>query len=443
MAHTRICPNCFRENFRKSCSYCGYIALAHTPGQPILPSGTLLRNRYLLGRALGAGGFGVTYLAKDTNSSILYAIKEYFPLTMAVRNTATLQVSPSCSDNREIFENGLQVFRKETQVLRHFAGNPSIVQVFDTFEENGTAYFVMEYLDGVNLKVLMRSMGGRIPVAMSMQMLDSMVSILSRVHGQGMLHRDVSPENIFITKSGQIKLIDFGATRFFVGERSQSLSVILKPGFAPPEQYSSKGKQGPWTDIYALCATFFCVLWGQTLPDAPSRLAGADIPSLAYIAPELGQQRIQAVEQGLALSYKMRQKSMEELYAQLHVGGCSSFIPSGRPVAVSAPVTGTPFVQRLCPGKSNDKWLIPKNITISIGRSAELNNIIIDEANVSRVHCEIIYNDKTATFYITDRSSNGTIIGDERTQKGRAYPLEAGDMFYMTTRENAMKVGLE
>lgn len=336
---------------------------------------------------------------KDGQNGQLRAVKEYLPAMLAVRDAATRSVYPSSIDNEETFLHGLSVFKREAQVLRSFAGNPSIVQVYDFFEENGTAYFVMEYLDGVNLKALMRSMGGRVPPDMAAEILQNIARILEGVHGQGLLHRDVSPENIFVTKQGNTKLIDFGATRFFVGERSQSLSVILKPGFAPPEQYSSHGNQGPWTDLYALCATYFNVVSGQGLPDAPDRLGGEEVPPLTLMVPGIDPALAAAVEKGLSLDYRVRQQSMGEFLQE--VGSPAIPAPAVGHIDIKDPgkLLGNPYIQALRKGGGGDKWLIPKNMPMSIGRAAEQCNIVIDSPNVSRVHCTIQYDDKRRVFY--------------------------------------------
>lgn len=441
MPGTNFCPNCFAQGFCGQCSQCGYSALSQASSHMILPPGIYLNNRYLLGRTLGAGGFGITYLVQDQQTGALRAVKEYLPSMLAMRNGTSLQVTASSGENQEIFLHGLKVFHREAEVLRLFAGNPSIVQVYDYFEAYGTAYYVMEFLDGVNLKALMASMGGRVPTDMAASILDNLAGILQGVHQQGLLHRDISPENIFITRQGHTKLIDFGATRHYVGERSQSLTVILKPGFAPPEQYSSRGNQGPWTDLYALCATFYCMVCGQTPPDAPDRLAGAMLTPLRQAAPDLSPSLAAAVEEGLHLDWRERIQDMEALRKQALTALEGPKAPP--PVQAPVPIRGSPFVQSVLQGVPKDKWAIPKNINISIGRAAEQCNIILDLPNVSRVHCSLRYDDKAGVFYLTDQSTNGTLVEGGRLARGQVHALQAGEIFYITSRENGMKVGLE
>ncbi len=433
-----FCPNCFAPGFTGRCPACGYLGLSSAGDHMLLPPGTVLSGRYLLGRVLGAGGFGVTYLAQDSQTGQKTAVKEYLPAAFAVRAADGVSVAPSSRENSGSFEHGLSVFSREAQTLRLFAGNPSIVQVQDYFTQNNTGYFVMEFLDGVNLAGLARAAGGCLPQQQALEILHSVAATLSAVHGKGMLHRDVSPENIFVTRAGHIKLIDFGATRFFVGERSRSLSVVLKPGFAPPEQYSSKGHQGPWTDIYALCATVYALLLGSRPPDAPDRLAGAPLQPLAGLPPPVAR----AVESGLRLDWRQRPQNVAAFLGELSGGAPTAQPPAPPPPGRMAGARGIPYVQSLYGGTPGDRWILPKNMAMSIGRSAERCNVVLDDSNVSRVHCEIRYDEKAGMFYLTDLSSNGTLVEAGRLERGRPYALPPGSRFYILTREGAMEVGL-
>ncbi len=435
---TDFCPNCFARGFAGRCGACGYLALASAENHMVLRPGLLLHGRYTLGRVLGAGGFGVTYLALDGHSGQKVAVKEYLPASLVVRGADGLSVSPSSRENHPSFEHGLAVFSREAQTLRQFAGNDTVVEVLDCFAANNTAYFVMEFLDGVNLAGLARNMGGRLPVPHAMEVLKATANTLSAVHAKGLLHRDVSPENVFVVRSGQVKLIDFGATRYYVGERSRSLSVVLKPGFAPPEQYSSKGNQGPWTDVYALCATFYAVVCGSRPPDAPDRLAGAGLENLtAYgVSPAVAG----AVEHGMQPDYRRRPQSIAAFAEGLWSAQQQPAAPPAPPKA--APVHGTPFVQTLQNGQPGDRWILPKNMSITIGRQAEKCNVVLDDPNISRVHCEIRFDEKAGLFYLTDLSTNGTLVEAGRLAQGRPHALAPGERFYILSRGNTMEVGL-
>ena len=409
----------------------------------LLHPGMTLDERYIVGRALGAGGFGVTYLVKDKKTGARMAAKEYLPSTFAVRDGISKQVYPSSGEAAEIFEHGLKVFDREAESLRMFLGNPNIVQVTDSFRQNGTAYYIMEFLDGVNLKALTRSMGGRLPLDLALEVLTSVGSTLSAVHERGLLHRDVSPENIFITKQGGVKLIDFGATRFFVGERSRSLSVVLKPGFAPPEQYSSKGNQGPWTDVYALGATFLCVVSGQSPPDAPDRLAGVTLDDTTFMAAGLDTELRRIIRKSMALNYRERYQTAGAFMSEVQSRSATAPPPTV-PVNPRPEIKGSPYVRLTRDGKLRDKWLIPTGMDMTVGRSSDRCNIILDDSDISRVHCVIRYDGKTGLFTLTDISSNGTFLTDgTRLKRDAPHTFPPGGIFMMPGGKYVWEAGVE
>lgn len=445
--YQNLCPNCFASGFDGKCISCGYSAILSGDNFMLLIPGFMLNNRYVVGRALGSGGFGITYLAFDTKTNERVAVKEYLPTGIAVRNTMTNSINPSNQDSRGVFEHGLKVFLNEASVLQHFAGQNAIVQVKDCFQENGTAYFSMEFLDGVNLKALARNSNNRLPYKLAYEVLVSVGVALDVVHSKGLLHRDVSPENIYITKTGEIKLIDFGATRYFVGEKSRSLSVILKPGFAPPEQYSTKGAQGPWTDVYALAATFYTVVSGVPMPDSLERLDGKDLPKLNEVVPEVTSAIASVIEKALELKYQQRFQSMRDFLAALHgasgQNGANAQTKQKTGRTPKMTIKNTPFVLFQSKDESN-KWIMPKNMEMSIGRSPEHCNIVIGAASISRVHCTLIYDEKQQTFYIKDVSTNGTYLTNgNRLPKNELHALRSGESFCLLSSEYLLKVGLE
>jgi serine/threonine protein kinase len=254
-----------------------------------LPNGTLLHNRYSIDRVIGQGGFGVTYLAHDSVLNVRVAVKEYLPRQAATRSEGQISVTVYSGEAREHFEYGLKKFLEEAQSVAKFANHPNIVSARDYFEANGTAYMVMEYIEGVTFKQLLDQHGGKIPFELAKKIMMPVMDALRQVHGTGLLHRDISPDNIYLTADGQVKLLDFGAARYFAGEQSKSLSIILKAGYAPEEQYRSRGKQGAWTDVYAVAATLYRAITGVAPPEAldrkeedtiqpPSRLEAAVTP---------------------------------------------------------------------------------------------------------------------------------------------------------------------
>lgn len=268
-----ICFGCMaRRGSAEKCPHCGW-TMGAGPASPLyLAGGTILNGKYLVGRVLGQGGFGITYLALDLNLEIKIAIKEYLPRDLATRSEGHSQLTVFPGDSEQHFQFGLAKFIDEARKLALFDENSGIVSVRDYFEENGTAYFVMQYMEGLTLKAFIRKRGGRLPLDLTLKIVVPVLKALSAVHGKGMLHRDISPDNIYITRNGQVKLLDFGAARQLTGARSLALSVILKPGYAPEEQYRSRSKQGPYTDVYAAACTMYYSLTGQKPPDALNRL---------------------------------------------------------------------------------------------------------------------------------------------------------------------------
>ena len=295
----KICYNCFSEmaDSASICPRCGSRAdLRNEDEFPhALPCGSVLNGNHIVGRVLGQGGFGITYVGQQFDTKEVVAIKEYFPGMLASRDGSRF-VFPIKKDKIGDFEYGKKQFLDEARTLAAFIGSPNIVRVYSYFEENGTAYFVMENVRGRSLKQYVKSCGGRISWEETWDLLMPVLEALSEVHSKKIIHRDIKPDNIIITEEGRAKLIDFGAARYKHSEKSRSLTAILTPGYAPPEQYFSSGDQGAWTDVYGLAATMYFSITGKTPPESierehasndslqrPSSL-GIDIPAYAEAA---------------------------------------------------------------------------------------------------------------------------------------------------------------
>ena len=265
------CMELFGDEF-ELCPHCGYIVNTGVEEAIHMEPGTLLYDRYIIGKVLGYGGFGVTYIAWDGKLEQKVAIKEYLPGEFSTRMPGQSQITVFNGEKGEQFRDGLHKFVEEAKHLAKFQNEQGIVKIFDSFEENDTAYIVMEYLDGETLTAYLRrvkTIEEDLAVAMLMPVMES----LQVVHEAGLLHRDIAPDNIFLTKSGEVKLIDFGASRYATTSHSRSLTVIIKPGYSPEEQYRSRGDQGPHTDVYAIAATLYKMITGKTPPDAMERRA--------------------------------------------------------------------------------------------------------------------------------------------------------------------------
>lgn len=274
----------------------------------VLPPGSILGGKFTVGRLLGRGGFGATYLSWDMNLRVRVAIKEFLPRQLAGRSTAGSRVNPY-SGEADSFRIGLDQFLDEARNLAHFRDHPGIISVLDFFPENGTGYMVMEYLDGETLEQSI-TRAGRLEPGLALRLIVPVADALRACHATGLIHRDVSPDNIFITSDGRVKLLDFGAARIAMGTRSTKLSVILKVGYAPFEQYHSTGRQGPWTDVYALTATLYRLLTGDLPTPSSARFGGMPLPPLAEkgLTPPPGLQAL--IDKGMAIHPEQRYQTV-------------------------------------------------------------------------------------------------------------------------------------
>ena len=312
------CLGCFGPAASEPvCPACGFNSGAPGQGSHVLPPGTILREQYVVGRVLGVGGFGITYLGWDSNLSLKIAIKEYFPSQWAAREHGTSAVSVHSADAADAFRAGLERFLDEGRTLARFHDTPGIVAVLNFFRENNTGYLVMSYVDGITLKQYLEERSGKIPFDTAVRILMPVMDALAQVHEAGVLHRDISPDNIYISTSGQVKLLDFGAARMAPENQQQSLSVIYKPGFAPPEQYMSQGKQGRWTDVYALAATLYRSVTGLVPSQSVERFYKDDLAPPSSLGIPISPQQEAALLQALSVDFAARFQSMRDFQQAL------------------------------------------------------------------------------------------------------------------------------
>ena len=313
----KLCVSCMEDDSGSpTCPICGApFDLPHT-NLLLLPPRALLHQQYIIGRALGHGGFGVTYLAWDIGLSMRLAIKEYMPSGVASRSTPHT-VHPSSDRMKDEYEWGLDRFLEEARVLKKFSTHPNIVAVDTIFRDNGTAYMVMEFLDGMTFEEFLGQRGGKVPFETSLRIMVPVIDTLAAVHAEGILHRDISPDNIHLAKTGKVKLMDFGAARNALSQKSRNLSVILKEGYAPEEQYRSSGIQGPWTDVYATGATFYHSITGKLPPPALDRAAEDNIQTPSQVGVAIPASSERALMKALAIRSLDRYQSMEDFKAGL------------------------------------------------------------------------------------------------------------------------------
>lgn len=312
------CMGCMEEMLDgvTVCPYCGYVE--GTPAKEayhIVP-GTILRKRYIIGKVLGFGGFGITYLGYDTVLCIKVAIKEYLPSEFSTRVPNQTQVTVYSGEKAAQFASGMEKFLEEARKLAQFQREKEIIHVFDCFEANDTAYIIMEYLDGESLKERLERVG-TIPVSEAVSVILIVLDGLKKIHKEGMLHRDIAPDNIYLTKDGRVKIMDFGAARYATVTHTRSLTVMMKPGYSPIEQYQSKGNQGPWTDVYATAATLYRMITGSTPDESLKREIRDTIkrPSKLKIPIEKSQET--ALINALVVAPEKRTQTAEEFSRQL------------------------------------------------------------------------------------------------------------------------------
>ena len=268
------CLSCFSQikDELEICPFCGYIEGTPVEEAIHIVPGTILAGRYVIGRVLGFGGFGVTYAGWDEKLEQRVAIKEYLPSEFSTRVQGKTSVTVFNGVKREQYLDGLNKFIDEAKRLSKFQKEDGIVRIFDCIAENDTAYIIMEYLEGESLSDRLNR-EGIISEKDAIDILMPIMDSLGIVHKEGIIHRDIAPDNIILTDDGRVKLIDFGAARFATTSHSRSLTVIIKPGYSPEEQYRSRSDQGPYTDVYSLAAVLYRMITGITPPDALERRA--------------------------------------------------------------------------------------------------------------------------------------------------------------------------
>lgn len=458
------CANCFSAlpNGASICPICGFdsLAMPSAAHANALPRYSFLQTRYVVGRVVGSGGFGITYAAYDTVTAARVAIKEYFPREIAVRKPENGAVVPV--KREEEYADGLEKFAGEARTLKDLTLCQSIVRVYDLFKENGTAYMVMEYIEGVNLNELAKQRGGRLPYNEAREYILSTALALSEVHAKNIIHRDISPDNIIRLPNGDVKLIDFGASKSrFKSEEGTKGPILLKQSYAPPEQYSKSGNQGPWTDIYALACTFYRIITGvqgAPLPSATERQKGAKIEPLHIVLPEVPINMSRCIARAMELDANSRYQTIHEFIRD--------YVNADDVLTKSERVIVDPPEHIVEPQTKNKKhgvkgWFrkehVPKAILIQhgapsgeitlengkqyvIGRQTGCDLMCGNDSEVSRRHCILIYDKASNSVILEDMSRNGTILPDGTLLVGQAIRITQTISFRLSTSENIVKV---
>lgn len=277
----------------------------------LLP-GTILKERYVLEKVSGEGSFGITYIGWDLLLESRVAVKEFFPISRVNRNAEKGELDVYVFQEED-YEQSLHRYLDEGKRLSKLNQIESIVSIRDFFYANRTAYIIMEYIEGVSLKTYIEKNG---PMAGSvvMDMMSPVLDALEKVHENGIIHRDISPDNIMVTKENKLVLVDFGSARQVDVMNDRSLTVMVKRGYSSPEQYRSRGEQGAWSDVYAICATMYFMLAGKAPDEAIDRILDDETMSLLDMKEVLLPRKIkQAIMKGISLRYNERYQTVSEL----------------------------------------------------------------------------------------------------------------------------------
>ena len=304
------------------CPYCGYDNSGNATGHPCaMHPNTILHGRYLVGRMLGQGGFAITYIGFDLVLNVKVAVKEYFPMGAAAREARSNTLRWNSANNAEQRQGAYESFLREARKTAKIDQIPSIVRVRDTFYENETAYIVMDYVEGVTLKEKLKR-EGLMSFPACVKLLTPMMEGLAKVHETGLIHRDISPDNIMVQPDGSVKLLDLGAARDMSVNQGPQSQLVTKNGFSPLEQYTQAGQIGPWTDIYALCATIYYCITGRMLPSALDRMNSPELnfslPTGIPMGKSLSASAEAALKAGLEVDSRNRIRDVRELLSRLN-----------------------------------------------------------------------------------------------------------------------------
>ncbi|MDE6254301.1 MAG: protein kinase [Lachnospiraceae bacterium] len=370
-----LCPGCMAvlDEPDLPCPLCGFDKNTYSPSPRSLRPFTILSGKYLVGKVIGEGGFGITYIGFNLDTELPVAIKEYFPSELATRDIAAGNaLSIFAGESQQLYKEGLEKYLREARNLTMFSDLPGIVTVKDFFYENETAYIIMEYINGITLKQHLIKVGGRMSQSEVIKMMKPVLESMIKIHETGMIHRDISPDNIMITRNNQIKLTDFGAARVCNGEDNKSITVVLKRGYAPEEQYRVKGSQGPWTDVYALCATMYRMITGITPQEALERIIEDSVEPLSKFDKEIWPEIEYAIMKGLSLRAPERFQNVGELVDALYYSVIEKDETGNTKIVStkddSVAEVSQPQVSQ--PQEDNDDDFVIKPIVINVGSSS-------------------------------------------------------------------------
>ena len=412
-----LCMNCMNGTLvNGSCTYCGKNSFTEkSRNANALPFGCTLHNQYFIGRVLGAGGFGITYLAWDNNSKKRVALKELFPCKDVYRSSDgfSLCIVPG---QEEYFRHVKQRFLDEARLLAGLLDYKEIIDVYHLFPDNNTAYYAMEFIEGEDLRSF-AARNGKMQWAQLQPIVRDVLVQLSILHQRGLVHRDISPDNIYLLRSGGAKLIDFGSSRMYTG--NGRLTTFLKDCYAPLEQYRENGNQGPWTDIYSLSVTIYYLLSGVLPCKSHERVSRDPVIPLCRLDSSIPKWFSDAIEKGMAVHTSDRYSNAAAFMSALGIG-----------MGQNRQQAGNTFVISCIGGHFHGKtWPLNKNRLVSIGRNTDrVITYPLNYPGVSRRQCSLTLDINGMPCIKDDGSSYGTFINGNKAAPEVWLTLHPGSM---------------
>ena len=310
------CFGCMEEIHGYPCPVCGFDPAQAAAPNYVLPYGAILNGRYIVGKMLGQGGFGITYIGWDLAMERKVAIKEYYPSGQVSRNPGSRDLTWYTNEqSRQARQNGMQMFLKEARKMSKVDNLTNVVRVRDIFQENETAYIVMDFVEGETLKARLDKTGP-LTWKQAKDIFLPAIQAMEQVHQAGLVHRDISPDNLMLTPDGRVMILDLGAAKDLAINKGASSAMVVKGGFSPPEQYAQQGGSGSWTDVYAMAATMYHSLTGVVPPTAVDRMQGEPVNWALLASNGVPKHVISALQSAMALNAKERTQSMAELLRQ-------------------------------------------------------------------------------------------------------------------------------
>ncbi len=311
MNYEKLCMSCFKESNGKTCKSCGY-AEPDMRSRTMIPARTLLGGRYLIGEVVNLDNVSIEYKALDVQLNRVVEIQEYYPRTIVTRNAEGDILEVNSEDNREIFQKNVMTIKNNALKMTEFSNSPYIVNVYDSFESNNTVYVVKEYIEGVLLGDFIKTSGGRLDINTALSIINPVLEGLSQIHKAGLVHRDLTPKSIILTANNEIKISEFRFLKEASPYKDENMTIHFSSGYAPPEQYRTKSKQGPFTDIYSAGAVLYRMITGKKPVEAISRLNEDDIVPPEDFIPEIPDYISISIMKALNVTAELRFKSASD-----------------------------------------------------------------------------------------------------------------------------------